>query len=108
MTRTYVKGRTTRHKNKGFSRTHRRCPHGHCYICGYDSRLKGQKNSQQRKDFKFDILPFIQMALKMSTCKDCGKKHLPYWEVRCSDCKVKNTIKRKYKRRHEHRLKMIK
>jgi len=107
-TRTYVKGRTTKNKNKGFKRTHRRCPHGHCWICGWDPRTKGWKKTQQRKDFKFDILPFIEMVLKMKYCKDCGKKDLPWWEVRCVSCKTKNTIKRKYKRRHEHRMKMVK
>jgi len=43
----------------------------------------------------------------MKYCKDCGKEGLPYWEVRCDSCKIKNTLKRKYKRAHKHRLKMI-
>ena len=41
----------------------------------------------------------------MAKCKDCGKKDLPYWVVRCFDCQTKNTLKRKYKRRHEFRKK---
>ncbi|KKK89676.1 hypothetical protein LCGC14_2730720 [marine sediment metagenome] len=57
MSRTYVKGR------KGFSRTHRRCPHGHCYICGYDPRTKGQKKKKQKALLKFDILPYINYIL---------------------------------------------
>lgn len=45
----------------------------------------------------------------MKYCKDCGVE-LEYagYDVRCSKCKKKNTKKRKYKRTHRHRMKMIK
>jgi hypothetical protein len=107
MARTYVKGRTTKLKNKGFKRrtpTH----HGHCWICGYDPRLKGQKKTQQRSDFKFDVIPFIDWVLKMKKCKDCGEEIDTFgYDVRCPKCKKKNTLKRKYQRRHEYRKERI-
>ncbi len=63
MARSYVKGRTTKHKNKGYKR---KTPprHGHCCFCGYDPRLKGCKRTQMERDFKFDIIPFIEWVLK--------------------------------------------
>jgi len=39
-------------------------------------------------------------------CKDCGIEIENRFDVRCSKCKKKNTVKRKYKRRHEHRKKL--
>ncbi len=51
MTRTYVKGR------KKFSR--RGHKHSHCWICGYDPRLKGRKKTIQRNFIKFHILNYI-------------------------------------------------
>jgi len=43
-------------------------------------------------------------------CKDCGGDIISgkHFAVRCSKCRAKNTEKRKYKRRHEHRMKKIK
>jgi len=63
LARSYVKGRTTRHKKKGFKR---KTPprHGHCRYCGYDPRFKGYKRSGIINDFKFDIIPFIGWVLK--------------------------------------------
>lgn len=43
----------------------------------------------------------------MKYCKNCNKT-ITEFEVRCSICRTKNTEKRKYKRRHIHRLKHIK
>ena len=40
----------------------------------------------------------------MKKCKDCGVKLENNFDVRCPKCKVKNTEKRKYKRRHIKRL----
>ena len=44
----------------------------------------------------------------MSRCKDC--KEIKYlnnpFDVRCPKHKKMNTVKRKYKRRHIHRLKV--
>ncbi|KKM96539.1 hypothetical protein LCGC14_1177040 [marine sediment metagenome] len=57
MSRTYVKGR-----NK-FKRTHRRCPHGHCYVCGYDSRDKGREKTKQKAFFKFDISLYLEYEM---------------------------------------------
>ena len=42
----------------------------------------------------------------MLKCKDCGKYLDNRRDVRCPKCKKKNTEKRKYKRRHVHRLKI--
>jgi len=42
----------------------------------------------------------------MRKCKDCGKEINNYIDVRCPICKKKNTKKRKYQRRHEHRKKL--
>ena len=39
-------------------------------------------------------------------CKDCGIEISKTDGVRCPKCKRKNTEKRKYKRRHEHRKKI--
>jgi len=41
----------------------------------------------------------------MTKCKDCETELKNKEDVRCSKCKKKNTAKRKYKRRHIHRLK---
>lgn len=49
MSRTYVKGR------KGFSRTHKRCPTGHCFTCGWNPRTKGHKKTAQRNYLKFHV-----------------------------------------------------
>jgi len=38
-------------------------------------------------------------------CKGCGKDIKRGYNVRCPKCKKKNTAKRKYKRKHIHRLK---
>lgn len=61
MTRTYAKGRYNKSLwkyRKGYAK--RGCPHGHCFICGYDPRTKGQLKTQQRNFFKFHIFPFIE------------------------------------------------
>jgi len=48
------------------------------------------------------------VLMKMSKCKDCGKELKNFNIIRCPKCRKKNTEKRKYKRRHMHRKKMIK
>ena len=50
MTRTYVKGRP------GFKRKDHK--HGHCWYCGYDPRLKGQKRTEHSRYMKFHVLPY--------------------------------------------------
>ena len=42
------------------------CPHGHCYICGYDNRTKGYKKTELKRFMKFHILPFVNDYLNDS------------------------------------------
>lgn len=55
MARTYSSGR------KRFKRQD--CKHGHCWLCGWDPRVKGKKKTQLKKEFKFDILPYIEQYI---------------------------------------------